>query len=365
MIVLYIFIAILIFGAIILIHELGHFAAAKLCKIRVIEFAIGMGPKLLSWGKGETKYTLRAFPIGGFVSMDGEDNNTAQTSDDKAENIVGSDDPHSFRNKKPWQKLIVVLAGAVMNLVLGFVILIIVTASSDAIVSTTVADFYTEDAASHVSGLNAGDEILRVNGMKIYTDTDISYQFQSDEDAVFEMTVKRGSQIVTLPEVRFDTTVNEDGTRSLHIDFRVVGEKVTPLSVIEYSARNFVSVARVIWLSLADLIKGRYSVNDLSGPVGIVSAIGEVVGSAGNGIAVSQMLSNLMTFVVFLTINVGIFNLLPIPALDGSRALFIIIEAIRRKPMKPEHEAMVHFVGMVALLLLMVVVTIGDIIKLF
>ncbi len=351
MTVVYILIAILIFGIIIMIHEMGHFTVAKLCGIKVNEFAIGMGPKIVSWGKGETKYSWRALPIGGFVSMEGEDDD--------------SSDPRAFRHKKVWQRLLVVLAGAFMNLVLGFVILLIVTSCSDAVVSTTVADFYSEDAVSHLSGLEAGDRIIKINGMSVYTDMDISYQFQIDEDAVFEMTVVRNGQKVVLPAVKFDLTDVGDGSRAIHIDFRVVGENVTPASVISYSSRKFVSVARMIWLSLADLVKGKYSINDLSGPVGIVDAIGKVVGETQQGIAFGEMLANLCSFVVFITINVGIFNLLPIPALDGARAVFLIIEGIRRKPIKPEHEGMVHFIGMVALLILMLIVTVSDVLKLF
>lgn len=289
--------------------------------------------------------------MGGFVSMEGEDDD--------------SEDLRSFRHKKVWQRLVVVLAGAVMNLVLAFVILIILTSCSEAIVSTTVADFYTEDAPSYMSGLRAGDKIVRVNGMKVYTDTDISYQFQTDEDMVFEMDVIRDGQKVTLPAVSFAYTEVADGSRALHIDFRVVGEKVTPLSVISQSSKKFMSVSRMIWLSLSDLIKGKYSINDLSGPVGIVGAIGEVVGSTEQGLSVGEMIMNLFSFVVFISVNVGIFNLLPIPALDGARAVFLIIEGIRRKPIKPEHEGMVHLIGMAALLLLMVVVTVSDIMKLF
>lgn len=347
---MYIIVAILVFGIIIIIHELGHFTVAKLCGIKVNEFAIGMGPKIVSWGKNETKYSLRALPIGGYVAMEGEDDD--------------SSDPRAFRHRKVWQRLLVVLAGAFMNLVLGFVILVIITATSDAIVSTTVAQFYEEDATSHLTGLEVGDKIVSVNGMKVYTDTDISYQFQIDEDMSFEMTVIRDGEKVTLPDVRFDSVVNEDGSRSLVIDFIVVGEKVTPLSTLSYSARKFVSVARTIWLSLADLLRGRYSVNDLWGPVGIISIIGDVVGTTEQGIAFGEMLANLGSLMVFITINVGIFNLLPIPALDGARAVFLIIEGIRRKPVKPEHEGMVHLIGMAALLLLIVVVTVSDVIKL-
>ena len=191
---MYIIVAILVFGIIIIIHELGHFTVAKLCGIKVNEFAIGMGPKIVSWGKNETKYSLRALPIGGYVAMEGEDDD--------------SSDPRAFRHRKVWQRLLVVLAGAFMNLVLGFVILVIITATSDAIVSTTVAQFYEEDATSHLTGLEVGDKIVSVNGMKVYTDTDISYQFQIDEDMSFEMTVIRDGEKVTLPDVRFDSVVN-------------------------------------------------------------------------------------------------------------------------------------------------------------
>lgn len=341
-----------------MIHEFGHFIVAKLCGIRVNEFSLGMGPKIISWGKGETKYSWRAFPIGGFVSMEGEDDD--------------SQDPRAFRRKKVWQRLLVVLAGAFMNLVLGFVLLLIISSCSGDLATTTVAVFdaqYDGSAPSHISGLEEGDRIIRVNGMRVFTDTDIAYQFGVDDDGIFEMTVKRNGQTVTLPAVAFEYTVGEDGARNLHVDFSVYGEEATFTSVISYSSRKFVSVARMIWLSLADLVRGRYSINDLSGPVGIVGAIGEVVGdvvgSAQKGVNIGELLANLASFVVFITINVGIFNLLPIPALDGARAVFLIIEGIRRKPIKPEHEGLVHLIGMAALLILMAVVTVSDVIKLF
>lgn len=350
MTILYIVIAVIIFGIIIIIHELGHFLVAKACGIKVNEFAIGMGPKIIGWGKGETKYALRLFPIGGYVSMEGED--------------ADSPDPRAFNRKKVWQRLLVVLAGATMNLILGFVILNIVTACSDAIITTEIAKFESEDAVSHLTGLEVGDKIIKVNGMTVFCDTDISYQFQSDEDMTFEMTVLRNGEKITLPAVQFEGTKLEDGTNSLHIDFYVVGDKVTPLSVLNYSSKKFVSVARMIWLSLGDLLKGKYGLNDLSGPVGIVGAIGDVVGSTATGVDFGVMLANLASLVVFITINVGIFNLLPIPALDGSRALFLIYEGIFRRPIKPEHEGLVHMIGMIALLALAVVVTVFDILKL-
>ncbi len=351
MVIVYILVAILVFGIIIMIHECGHFAAAKACGVRVNEFSIGMGPKILRKRRGDTDYCVGLLPIGGYVSMEGEDDN--------------SNDPRAFNRKPVWQRLIIVCAGAFMNLVLGFVILILVTSFSKGITSTEVAKFYSDDAPSHLSGLEVGDRIIRVNGLRVFCDTDISYQFQLDEDRTFEFVVIRGGEKVTLPAVRFDGETYEDGTQGLVIDFMVKGEKVNPLTVISYSSRKLVSVARMIWLTLFDLIRGRYSINDLSGPVGIVNAIGDVVGETSQGVAFGEMLMDLMNFVVFITVNVGIFNLLPIPALDGARAFFLIIEAIRRKPIAPEHEGMVHFVGFVLLMGLMLVVTVFDIMKLF
>lgn len=348
---LYIVIAILIFGVIIVIHELGHFLVAKSCGVKVNEFAIGMGPKIFSFGKGETKYSLRALPIGGYVSMEGEDDE--------------SNDPRAFGRKKVWQRLLVVLAGATMNLILGFVILIIVTSCSDDIITTQIAKFESETAASHMTGLEVGDKIINVNGSHIFSDADLSYQFQVDEDMTFDMTVIRNGEKVNLPAVKFDAVTLEDGTQTLHIDFYVVGEKVNPLTVIEYSSGKFVSVSKMIIQSVVDLIKGKYGLNDLSGPIGIVGAIGDVVGSTQQGVAVGDMLLNLASFVVFITINVGIFNLLPIPALDGSRAVFLIIEGIRRKPINPKYEGIIHFAGLALLLLLMVIITFSDIMKLF
>lgn len=349
MTLLYILIAVLIFGIIILIHECGHFFVAKACNVKVNEFSLGMGPKIVSWGK-ETKYSLRLLPIGGFVAMEGEDSD--------------SDDDRAFSKKKVWQRLLVVVAGAIMNLLLGFVILIIINSCSDAITTTQIAKFEDDNALSNLTGLKVGDKIIEVNGMKVFSDSDISYQFQNDEDFKFDMVVKRNGEKVKLENVEFEAYETESG-RSLHIDFYVVGDKVNPLTVIRASSGKFLSISRMIWLSLKDMVTGKYGINDLSGPIGIVGAIGDVVGTVEQGVKVSEMLLNLATFVVFITINVGIFNLLPIPALDGSRAMFLILEAIRKKPIKPEYEGIIHMVGMIALLALMAVVMILDIKKLF
>lgn len=336
-----IIIAIIVFGVIIAIHEFGHFTVAKLCNIKVNEFAIGMGPALLKRRKGETLYALRAIPIGGYVKMEGEDES--------------SDDDRAFNKKPVYQRMLVVVAGAVMNLLLGFIIILIATMMSKGISSTVVANF-DENATSHKSGLQVNDKILKINGRRIFVDADIVFELLNDEDGVTQMLVERSGEKVHLNDVKFDIEKNEDGTQSINFDFMVYGHEKTFTNIIKFTANKTASTARIIWITLTDLIKGKYGINDLSGPIGVVDAIGQ---------ASAMGLVELLALASFITINVGIFNLLPIPALDGGRLVFLAIEGIRRKPIKPEYEGYVHFIGLALLLLLMLVVSISDIVKLF
>lgn len=338
-------VAVLIFGLIIFIHELGHFIVAKACGVKVNEFALGMGPKLFGFKKGDTTYALRILPIGGFCAMEGED---ADSSDSRA-----------FGNKKVWQRILIVIAGAVMNIILGFVLVVCMHSMEERLTSTTVS-WFADTQTSHSTGLEIGDKIVEINGMKILTDMDISYQFQSDKDAVFDMVVLRDGKKVELEGVAF--AKDENG---LHIDFKVVPDEVNVGNVLKYSLKSTVSYARLVWISLGDLISGTYKINDLSGPVGIVDSIGQVVNSEKDdeGIDWDALIDKLLFLAAFMTINVGIFNLLPLPALDGGRLIFLIIEGIRRKKIKPEHEGIVHLVGLALLMLLMLVVTFNDILR--
>ncbi len=351
-----IIIAIIVFGIIIIVHEFGHFIAAKKSGVKVNEFAIGMGPKLLSKQKGETRYSLRLLPIGGFCSMEGEDKS--------------SEDDRAFCKKSVLKRIIIVAAGAIMNLILGFVFIVIMTSMSDTYASTTIS-WFEEDASSKASGLQIGDKVTSINGMHIFTDTDFTYQLQSDKDGAFDMTVIRNGEKKDLENVKFSMTEteNENGEKSssLHIDFKVEPIERSVGSVISQSWKGSVSYARLIWISLGDLVTGQYKINDLSGPVGIVSAISDVVsnGTTETGIDWSGLFENLFSMAALISINVGIFNLLPLPALDGGRLVFLIIEAIRKKPVSPEKEGMVHFAGLALLMLLMLYVTFNDVIKLF
>lgn len=340
--------AILIFEAIIIIHELGHFIAAKASGVKVNEFAIGMGPAIIKKKKGDTLYAWRVFPIGGYCAMEGEDN--------------GSEDDGAFCNKSLPKRMLIVVAGVIMNLVLGYIILCISNARSDGIATTTIS-WFEDNAMSQSTGLQVGDEIIEVNGMRIFTTMDMSYQFGNDEDGKFDMVVKRDGKKVELKDVTFATNDN-----TMHIDFKVAPKAVTVGSMITQSFKQGCTDGRLIYISFADLIRGKYSIKDLSGPVGIVDTIDNVIDSERDSqsgkIDWSSLIDTMLSLGAFMTINIGIFNLLPLPALDGGRLLFLIIEAVRRKPVKPEHEGMVHAIGMAALLLLMVVVTVSDIIKL-
>lgn len=337
-----ILIAVLVFGVIIAFHEFGHFIVAKLCGIRVNEFAIGMGPAIFKKQKGETLYALRLLPIGGFCAMEGED---SESSDEGA-----------FRNKGFWKKTAVLVAGAFMNLVLGFIIVLIMLSTAEYLVSTKISTF-DKNAESAASGLMVDDEIKKINGVSIWTDRDVVYQLLNDTDGVVSMVVLRDGEKVNLDEVRFKTGRNEQtGKQTIEIDFKVYRVRNSVSAIISGTFRETASVARLIWISLIDLISGKYGFNELSGPVGIVGAIGE---------ATTYGWRSLMQMVVFITVNVGVFNLLPLPALDGGRIVFCAISAITKKEIKPETEGTIHFIGLALLMLLMVAVTFNDIRKLF
>ncbi len=366
-------IAILVFCVIIIIHELGHFFAAKACGIYVKEFALGMGPVIFRKKGKETEYVIRLLPIGGSCSMEGEDGfdesrqymedlvpmeNTVFPDDDKKPAPRGS---RAFNAKPVWQRMIVILAGPVMNLILGFFVVLTSLCCSDVIGSTVISTFRDQSVSS--SRLKVDDEIISIDGTHMFCVSDIVYKLQSsdrlnaDGNLVFDITVKRGGEKIVLEDVEFMTTSGESGN-SIYFDFLVYRQEKNFGTVITESFRESCSTARLIIMTLVDMLRGKYGLNDFSGPVGTISAIGEVASSP------DYSLSDFLSVVSLITINVGIFNLIPIPALDGCRILFLLIEAIRRKPVKPQVEGMVHFAGFALLMLFMLVVTFNDILRL-
>lgn len=332
-------VAVLLFILLITIHEFGHFLAAKLMGVRVNEFAIGFGPKLFAKQWGETKYALNLIPLGGYCAMEGEDET--------------SEDSRAFCNKAAWRRFIIVVMGALFNLLLGLIIVAIILAPSKAFTSTVIAEF-DENALSQQTGLEINDRIAEVNGRKIFTTYDLSYAFTNVKDGKIDITVERDGKKVLLRDVKFNSA-EEQGITYLTVDFKVYGIKKTVGSYIKQTVKTAVSYCAVVWRSLIDLLSGKYGISAVSGPVGVTVAISN---------AAKQSLQNLLPIMALITINLGLFNLLPIPALDGGRLLFILIEMIFRKPVPQKYEAAVHAVGFVILMGLMVLIAAKDILSL-
>lgn len=334
-------VAVLVFIAVIVIHEFGHFIFAKISGIRVNEFAVGFGPKLFSKKLGETVYSLRLVPLGGFCQMEGEDDE--------------SDDPRAFGKAKAWRRLIVVAAGAFFNLLLGFILCVAFVASQKLYAIPQIARF-ADNAVSCNYGLQEKDIILEADGRKVYTFNDLSYMFGVSRDGVMDFVVERGGQKVEVNGVRFNMEELNNGNRYISLDFFLYGESRTFTSVLKNAAKTELSLGRIVFMSLGDMITGRFGLNDMSGPVGITVAIGD---------AAKESLRSLIYIASLITVNLGIFNLLPLPALDGGRLLFIFIEMIRRKPVPAKYEGIVHAIGFFILMGFAVLIMINDIIKLF
>lgn len=439
-----ILIGVLLFELIIFIHEFGHFITAKKSGIKVNEFSLGMGPKIFSFGKGETKYSLRIFPIGGFCAMEGEDEE--------------SPEPRAFNNAKVWKRMIVVIAGAVMNIILGFVLMFVVVVQQDSYSSTEVQSFPATSFSS-CTGLQSGDVIKEINGYGISTSMDFNYPIstaelktvdgstleiykedcgnnlynmavslvqdknnklsdeqvrkvnellskstneivkaKSKEDAfsVYEnyykkindacgikdykvekiveketrkrytadILVERNGEEKLLKNVQFFTyTTKDNSDPQVSIDFYVKPIDKTIGSVLSQTFKQTISTCKMIYASLGGLLTGKFGLKDMSGPIGIASAVTTVASerlSSGFMSAVNSIIYVMM----IITVNLGLFNMLPFPALDGGRFVFLIIEAIRGKSVPRKVEAIVNGIGMGLLILLMILITANDIFKL-
>ena len=337
---------ILVFGVIVFFHEFGHFIVAKMNKIAVMEFSIGMGPAIFSIQKKETKYSLRLLPIGGYCMMMGEDGE--------------SEDENAFNNKPLLARILVIAAGPVFNFILAFLLALIVigAAGFDRPEVKGVMEGYPAEEA----GLQAGDIIKEINGknIHIYREVSVYTLFHSNEN--LEVTYERDGEEYTCT---ISPKYNEEAGRNLFgIYGNTVRERGNLFETIKYSAYEVKYWIEVTMDSLKMLVTGRVSVNELSGPVGIVKNIGDTYDESKAAGTLSVVLT-LINYSIMLTANLGIMNLLPLPALDGGRLVFLIIEAIRKKRVDPDKEGMVHFIGLMLLLALMVLVMFNDIRKLF
>lgn len=439
-----ILIGVLLFELIIFIHEFGHFITAKKSGIKVNEFSLGMGPKIFSFGKGETKYSLRIFPIGGFCAMEGEDEE--------------SPEPRAFNNAKVWKRMIVVIAGAVMNIILGFVLMFVVVVQQDSYSSTEVQSFPATSFSS-CTGLQSGDVIKEINGYGISTSMDFNYPIstaelktvdgstleiykedcgnnlynmavslvqdknnklsdeqvskvnellskstneivkaKSKEDAfsVYEnyykkindacgikdykvekiveketrkrytadILVERNGEEKLLKNVQFFTyTTKDNSDPQVSIDFYVKPIEKTFGSVISQTFKQTISTCKMIYASLGGLLTGKFGLKDMSGPIGIASAV-TTVASESLSTGFMSAVNSIIYVMMIITVNLGLFNMLPFPALDGGRFVFLIIEAIRGKSVPRKVEAIVNGIGMGLLILLMILITANDIFKL-
>ena len=439
-----ILIGVLLFELIIFIHEFGHFITAKKSGIKVNEFSLGMGPKIFSFGKGETKYSLRIFPIGGFCAMEGEDEE--------------SPEPRAFNNAKVWKRMIVVIAGAVMNIILGFVLMFVVVVQQDAYSSTEVQSFPATSFSS-CTGLRSGDVIKEINGYGISTSMDFNYptstaelktvdgstleiykedcgnnlynmavslvqdknnklsdeqvskvnellskstneivKAKSKEDAysIYEnyykkindacgikdykvekiveketrkrytadILVERNGEEKLLKNVQFFTyTTKDNSDPQVSIDFYVKPIEKTFGSVISQTFKQTISTCKMIYASLGGLLTGKFGLKDMSGPIGIASAV-TTVASESLSSGFMSAVNSIIYVMMIITVNLGLFNMLPFPALDGGRFVFLIIEAIRGKSVPRKVEAIVNGIGMGLLILLMILITANDIFKL-
>lgn len=348
--------SILVFGFVIFFHELGHFVTAKKSGIQVNEFSIGMGPALFKTIRRGTQYSIRLLPIGGYVSMEGEDGETEEPDEaEKAPDPIpaGQKTGKPFGEVAIWKRMIVIAAGAVMNLILGFLVMLVLVAGDEAITSKTICEF-SENALCQQTGLQVDDTILRVNGRRCFVANDIIYELQRSENYTADFTVERGGDLVELPGVQFDTA-EQEGQTVMQIGFKVYAIEKTPWRVVREAGNWVVYYMRLVVLSLVDLVTGHVSVNELSGPVGIVSVIGQ---------AVRMGLVQLLNLLALLTVNLGIFNLLPFPALDGGRLVLLGIEAVIRRPVPARVEVAINAIGMACLLGLVAFATFNDIVRL-
>lgn len=414
--ILPIIIAILFFGVIILIHEFGHFIFAKLFGVKVNEFAIGMGPTILKKQGKETKYALRLLPIGGFVAMEGEDEE--------------SSDGRAFCNQKTWKRMIIIAAGATFNIILGIIVCFFLVGSEDLAATNQILQFYETAVSNQEGGLKEGDKIIKIDGKRVFSDYDISFLMQRNSSGTYSFTVERDGEKVELPEVNFarrtggnfsysdDCIISsvsskmkgfglKDSDKLLKVngnevtngeeliaaigsdddytydfvlerdgevievtdvkmavvtvfDFVILGEEKTALNVTKNSFGYALSMGRMVYLSLFDLLRGQYGMNDIAGPIGTISVITDI---AEESIATFDW-SGMFMIMAMITINIGLFNLLPVPALDGGHLFFMFFELIFRKKIPQKYESYIHAAGLIILFGFMAIVSASDIWKL-
>ena len=346
--------AIILFSLLIFVHELGHFLAAKASGVQVNEFSMFMGPAIFKKQVGETLYSIRCIPIGGYCAMEGEDQDT--------------DNPRSFQKAAWWKRLIILVAGAAMNFIAGLLIFTIVFLPVKQIAVPVIAGFEEGCTLNREGGLRVCDEILEVDGEKLYIQSDFSMILSLNGGDVHDLVVLRGGEKVVLNDFLMEKHefANEDGTKSMRFGFSFSAIEPTFWQKLEYVWNNTIDNVRNVRLSLQMLLTGRAGLKDMSGPVGIVDTMSDVAAASATWV---DALLNMLYFGGFIAVNLAVMNLLPVPALDGGRVVALMlttaIEAVTKKKINPKYEGFIHAAGMVLLLGLMAVIMFKDIFTIF
>ena len=346
--------AILLFSFLIFIHEFGHFVAAKLSGVQVNEFSMFMGPAIWKKQIGETLYSVRLIPIGGFCAMEGEDADT--------------ESPRSFQKAAWWKRLIILVAGAAMNFLVGILLMFLVYMPGEAVVEPVIASFEEFSTVDGAQGLQEGDRILELDGEKIYVQSDFSLILSLNPGEYHDLVVERNGQKVLIPNLHMEKheVIGEDGTTQWLFGMNFTLQELTFVGKVRYCWLQCLDTVRMVRLSLQMLLSGQAGLSDMSGPVGIVQQMSSVAEASPTFL---DALMNMLYFGAFIAINLAVMNLLPIPALDGGRVVGLLItsavEAVTYKKIDPKYEGYLHGAGMIFLLGLMAVVMFKDIFVLF
>jgi regulator of sigma E protease len=342
---------ILLFGLLILFHELGHFMTAKLFHVQVNEFSLFMGPAIFKKKKGETLYSLRCIPIGGYCAMEGEDKDT--------------DSPRSFQKASWWKRLTILLAGSFMNFLMGFLIFAIVFSTGKQINQPVIGAVDNGCTIVREDGLQVGDRFLEIDGEKVYVVGDVSWLLSLNQGETHDLVVERNGQVLTFDDYEMQTHIFGNET-SPRYGFSFGATDVTFGSVLRQSWNQSVNSVRMVRLSITMLATGQAGLKDMTGPIGMVQVMDD---AADESDTTSEAVLNMLYLGAFIAINLAVMNLLPIPALDGGRALFLLLttgfEKITRKKINPKFEGYLHGIGMVLLLALMAIVMFKDIFVIF
>lgn len=344
---MYIILAIIFFGILIAIHEFGHFSAAKLLGVKVNEFAIGMGPAIFKKQKGETLYSLRCLPIGGYCAMEGEDEDTG--------------DPRSFTTQPGWKRFIILVAGSFMNFLLGFLIVLIFYSGVAGFYSPVISGFV--DGCPYEGTLQTGDELYSIDGHRIYFASNVT-TILSRGGETHDVVVIRDGEKLEFEDMALTPQVYE-GYSSPMYGFSFAVEEANLWSTLKYSWYNTIDFVRTVWFALSDLVAGTMGVDDLAGPVGIVDLINDVGQSAES---TKMALADIAYLGALVAVNIAVMNLLPLPALDGGRVFFLLLNGlvhlVSRRRIPARYEGYVHAAGMVLLLGLSAYVMYNDIARL-